>query len=167
METPPPSSPSDITSSSDINRSSPNYLEQLQEHDERDGPSSSTAAAATRVSAPVPPFKRLRRKSTARSKLPLERVPSGSELQSIVLPIPTSLSIISHLAQKLDMARNSVEWGFPPDDAYDAFAVPPTEGRVRAWCAEIEAGLMERYEREREEGVVSGGGEVRERLVGW
>jgi hypothetical protein len=85
---------------------------------------------------------------TKSSKLPLERVPHGYHVQNVVLPLRLSVTSIIYTSRKLDMRRNSLEWGLPvDDDAYDAFAVPVAETKIMSWVVRLDELLHERRER--------------------
>lgn len=84
---------------------------------------------------------------TKSSKLPLERVPRNDRIQNHVLPVSTSVASIIQTSRKLDMARNSIEWGYPPEEAYEAFSAPVTQGRLRRWCADVDGYLAVWYDR--------------------
>jgi hypothetical protein len=84
---------------------------------------------------------------TKSSQLPLERVPHGHHIQEVVLAVHISIASMIQTSRKLDMRRNSIEWGYTADEAnYDAFAEPVTEKSVMAWVLQLDAVLFERYE---------------------
>jgi hypothetical protein len=50
-------------------------------------------------------------------------------------------------SRKLNMRRNSIEWGYTVDEAsYDAFAEPVTAKTVMAWVLQLDVMLFERCE---------------------
>lgn len=81
-------------------------------------------------------------------KLPLERVPQECHMQNIILPITLRLHDIASSMKKLDMSRNSLEWGYLADEgSYDTFSTPVTKTRLRAWAEKIDGMLDHLYER--------------------
>ncbi|KAF1839995.1 uncharacterized protein K460DRAFT_349578 [Cucurbitaria berberidis CBS 394.84] len=84
---------------------------------------------------------------TKSSKLPLERVPHGYRIQDVVLPLAPSLVAVVQSARKLDMSRNSLEWGYSLDQAFDAFAERNTERKIMDWVIKIDEMLHEQHER--------------------
>jgi hypothetical protein len=45
------------------------------------------------------------------------------------------------------MRRNSLEWGYPTEGAYDNFAGPVLKQKISEWVTKLDALLCERYER--------------------
>jgi hypothetical protein len=84
---------------------------------------------------------------TKSSKLPLERVPHGYHLQDSVLSVRMSVQFIVQSSRKLDMARNSLDWGYPAEGFYDAFAEPVTASKVMEWVIRLDTVLHERCKR--------------------
>jgi DNA mismatch repair protein MutL len=84
---------------------------------------------------------------TKSSKLPLERVPHGYHIQDVILTIHISIASMIQTSHKLDMRRNSLEWGYPAEiEVYDAFIEPVTERSIMGWVVELDAMLYKRYE---------------------
>jgi hypothetical protein len=48
---------------------------------------------------------------------------------------------------KLDMAHNSLDWGYPAEGVYDALAEPVTASKVMEWVIRLDTVLHERCER--------------------
>jgi len=96
---------------------------------------------------------RLRRRTTdalersKSSKLPLERTPDGFQIQDLVLHLPASIDTIRQSSRKLDMQRNSPEWGYASESAYDVFSEPVFEKKIMEWVITLDALLCQRYER--------------------
>ncbi|CAG5172809.1 uncharacterized protein ALTATR162_LOCUS7529 [Alternaria atra] len=84
---------------------------------------------------------------TTSSKLPLERTPKGSHIQNFILLLPTSIHTIMQCSRKLDMRRNSPEWGYPCGDAYNVFAEPVFEKKIMKWVVKLDAMLCQLYEK--------------------
>ncbi|KAI4707700.1 hypothetical protein J4E89_007806 [Alternaria sp. Ai002NY15] len=84
---------------------------------------------------------------TKSSKLPLERTPDGFQIQDLVLHLPVSIDTIVQSSRKLDMQRNSPEWGYAPGSAYDVFGEPVFEKKIMEWVVTLDALLCQRYER--------------------
>jgi DNA mismatch repair ATPase MutL len=81
------------------------------------------------------------------SKLPLERVPHGYHTQDTILNLHLSIASMIQTSRKMDMCRNSLEWGYPTaEDAYDAFVEPIAERGVEKWVVTLVALLHKRYE---------------------
>ncbi|KAI4916407.1 hypothetical protein J4E85_010061 [Alternaria conjuncta] len=84
---------------------------------------------------------------TKSSKLPLERTPSGFQIQDLVLHLPASIDTIVQSSRKLDMQRNSPEWGYASESAYHVFGEPVSEKKIMEWVITLDALLCKRYER--------------------
>ncbi|KAI4613288.1 hypothetical protein J4E83_007701 [Alternaria metachromatica] len=84
---------------------------------------------------------------TKSSKLPLERTPSGFQIQDLVFHLPASIDTIVQSSRKLDMQRNSPEWGYAPGSAYDVFGEPVREKKIMEWVITLDALLCQRYDR--------------------
>ncbi|KAI4953918.1 hypothetical protein J4E91_002767 [Alternaria rosae] len=84
---------------------------------------------------------------TKSSKLPLERTPDGFHIQDLVLRISTSIQAIMQCSHKLDMQRNSPEWGYASESAYDVFDEPVLEKKIMGWVISLDALLCKRYEK--------------------
>ncbi|KAI4648154.1 hypothetical protein J4E93_004565 [Alternaria ventricosa] len=84
---------------------------------------------------------------TKSSKLPLERTPHGFQIQDLVLHLPVSIQTIVQSSRKLDMQRNSPEWGYASESAYDVFGEPVFEKKIMEWVITLDALLCQRYER--------------------
>ncbi|KAB2106802.1 hypothetical protein AG0111_0g5060 [Alternaria gaisen] len=84
---------------------------------------------------------------TKSSKLPLERKPKGFNIQDLILPLPMNILTALQHCRRLDMRRNSLEWGYPAEGAYDSFAEPVLKQRISEWVTKLDALLCERYER--------------------
>ncbi|CAN9333929.1 unnamed protein product [Alternaria sp. RS040] len=84
---------------------------------------------------------------TKSSKLPLERIPKGFNIQDLILPLPMNTRTVLQHCHKLDMRRNSLEWGYPAEGAYDNFDEPVLEQKISEWVAKLDALLCERYQR--------------------
>ncbi|KAH7076961.1 hypothetical protein BKA63DRAFT_594594 [Paraphoma chrysanthemicola] len=78
---------------------------------------------------------------TKSSKLPLERVPYGSQIQNISLAMSVGIAVIVQKLSKVGIGRNSVDWGYPADTAYDAFAEPVAERQVMKWVTRLDTTL--------------------------
>lgn len=81
------------------------------------------------------------------AKLPLEHVPHGWHVQNVVVVAQTNIASIIYSSRKLDRNRNSVEWGYSPDDAYDTFVEPVTARKVMDWVIGLDDLLHECCER--------------------
>ncbi|KAF2855483.1 hypothetical protein T440DRAFT_550887 [Plenodomus tracheiphilus IPT5] len=81
------------------------------------------------------------------SRLPLERVPHGYHIQDLVVPLRIVVMHITHYSRKLDMRINSLEWGYPANNAFDVFAEPASASRVTGWTVRIEGMLHELFGR--------------------
>lgn len=84
---------------------------------------------------------------TKSSKLPLERIPKGFNIQDLILPLPMNIRTVLQHCHKLDMRRNSLEWGYPAEGAYDNFDEPVLEQKISEWVTKLDALLCERYQR--------------------
>ena len=84
---------------------------------------------------------------TKSSKLPLERVPHGYHVQNVVLSMHLSIASIVYSGRKLDMSRNSLEWGYSADEAYGGFAESVAERRIMDWVIKLDDVLHEQFER--------------------
>ena len=84
---------------------------------------------------------------TKSSKLPLERTPDGFQIQDLILHLPASIDTIVQSSRKLDMQRNSPEWGYASESAYDVFGEPVFEKKIMEWVITLDALLCQRYER--------------------
>ncbi|KAI4915699.1 hypothetical protein J4E90_004144 [Alternaria incomplexa] len=84
---------------------------------------------------------------TKSSKLPLERTPDGFQIQDLVFHLPASIDTIVQSSRKLDMQRNSPEWGYASESAYDVFGEPVREKKIMEWVITLDALLCKRYER--------------------
>lgn len=84
---------------------------------------------------------------TKSSTLPLNFVPQGCETRNLILPTNTSVLSIIHQARKLDMAANSLEWGYDTTDAFDVFAKPASERKIVDWVLRIDDLLHTVFER--------------------
>jgi hypothetical protein len=83
---------------------------------------------------------------TKSSNLPLERVPHGYHIQDAILSTQVSIASMIQTSRKLDMRRNSLEWGYTADEErYDAFAEPVTAKSVMAWVLQLHVMLRGRY----------------------
>jgi hypothetical protein len=82
---------------------------------------------------------------TKSSKLPLERTPKGFNIRDLVLSLSTSLDAIIQLSLGLDMQRNSPEWGYESQDAYEVFREPVWEDKVMEWVIKLDELLCKRY----------------------
>ncbi|KAF1944069.1 hypothetical protein EJ02DRAFT_420648 [Clathrospora elynae] len=97
--------------------------------------------------------RRLRRRTidgleyTKSSKLPIERTLPGFCIADLVLQLPISLEIIFQSSRKLDMSRNSLDWGYAAEDAYDVFFEPVSERKIMDWVLKLDGILNERYEK--------------------
>jgi hypothetical protein len=58
-----------------------------------------------------------------------------------------SIQSIVQSPRKLDMARNSLDWGYPAEGFYDAFAEPVTASKVMEWVIRLDTVLHECCER--------------------
>jgi hypothetical protein len=84
---------------------------------------------------------------TKSSQLPLERIPHRHHIQEVVLAVHISIASMIQTSRKLNMRRNSIEWGYTVDEAsYDAFAEPVTAKTVMAWVLQLDVMLFERCE---------------------
>ena len=84
---------------------------------------------------------------TKSSKLPLERTPDGFQIQDLIFRLPVSIDTIVQSSRKLDMQRNSPEWGYASENAYDVFGEPVFEKKIMEWVITLDALLCKRYER--------------------
>ncbi|KAI4604520.1 hypothetical protein J4E80_011074 [Alternaria sp. BMP 0032] len=84
---------------------------------------------------------------TKSSKLPQERTPDGFQIQDLVLHLPASIDTIVQRSRKLDMQRNSPEWGYASESAYDVFGEPVCEKKIMEWVITLDALLCKRYDR--------------------
>ncbi|KAI8940178.1 hypothetical protein NX059_003885 [Plenodomus lindquistii] len=130
----------------------------------REGPQPDRQPLSTRrtLSRVPPPHEkpkkptRLRRRTTdclqrtKSSRLPLERVPHGFHIQNLVLPLQTSVTAIVQSSRKLDMRLNSLEWGYPTEDAFDVFAEPVSASRSTDWTVTLEGVLHALFGRVRD-----------------
>jgi hypothetical protein len=83
---------------------------------------------------------------TKSSNLPLERVPHSYHIQDAILSIQVSIASMIQTSRKLDMRRNSLEWGYAADEeSYDAFAEPVTTKSVMAWVLQLHVVLRGRF----------------------
>ncbi|KAH7087166.1 hypothetical protein FB567DRAFT_527103 [Paraphoma chrysanthemicola] len=84
---------------------------------------------------------------TKSSKLPLEHVPYASQIQNISLAVSLGVAVIVQKLSKVDMAHDSVEWGYPAETACDAFAEPVAERKVMTWVTKLDTTLHGLYGR--------------------
>ncbi|CAO2656787.1 Nn.00g055900.m01.CDS01 [Neocucurbitaria sp. VM-36] len=97
--------------------------------------------------------RRLRRRTTdglgrtRSARLPLERVPHSHRIQDVLLSFTTSLVAIVQSARKLDMRRNSLEWGYPAGKVLDVFVKHITERKIMDWVIKLDEMLHKQYER--------------------
>lgn len=84
---------------------------------------------------------------TKSSRLPLERIPKGFNIQDLILPLPMNIRTVLQHCHKLDMRRNSLEWGYPAEGVYDNFAEPVLKQKILEWVTKLDALLCKRYER--------------------
>ncbi|KAI4701223.1 hypothetical protein J4E81_002963 [Alternaria sp. BMP 2799] len=84
---------------------------------------------------------------TKSSKLPLERTPDGFQIQDLILHLPVSIDTIVQRSRKLDMQRNSPEWGYASESAYNVFGEPVFEKKIMERVITLDALLCERYGR--------------------
>jgi hypothetical protein len=80
------------------------------------------------------------------SKLPLERVPQGCHIQNVVMNMRLSIASIIQSSCKLDMTRNSLEYNYVVEDAFDTFAEPVSERKIMEWVMKLDAMLHEQFE---------------------
>lgn len=84
---------------------------------------------------------------TKSSKLPLEHVPQGYNLQNIVLCLDTSIVAIIQSAGHMDMRNNSLTWPHSATcNAYNIFVEPIAATQVMNWVVELDAKLGEQFE---------------------
>ncbi|KAI4631621.1 uncharacterized protein J4E87_002327 [Alternaria ethzedia] len=133
------------------------FKTQVQQHSS--SPSRSQKASQRQEPRIAPPHEtskkphRLRRRTTdalertKSSKLPLERTPDGFQIQDLILHLPASIDTIVQSSRKLDMQRNSPEWGYASESAYDVFGEPVFEKKIMEWVVTLDALLCQRYER--------------------
>lgn len=103
----------------------------------------------TRARRSQPPRKPLENRRTTAgpqrtksSNLPLERVPHGHRIHNVFLEVSISTKEIKETMLKLNMQRNSVEWGYPADvSSYDGLEMRVTDGVLRAWVLRIDGML--------------------------
>lgn len=84
---------------------------------------------------------------TRSSTLPLNFTPHNFEIQTLSLTVDTSVSAISHLARRLDMTANSLEWGYDSTDAFDVFGSLTSKRKVMEWVIKIDGLLGSVFER--------------------
>jgi DNA mismatch repair ATPase MutL len=80
-------------------------------------------------------------------RLLLEHVPQNYRMQNVVLSVYWSVSSIVQNSCRLDMNRNSLEWGYSSEEAFDAFAELVTERKIMDWVLTLDEILYEQYER--------------------
>ncbi|KAI4925936.1 uncharacterized protein J4E92_006672 [Alternaria infectoria] len=132
---------------------------QTQEQQHSSSPSRPQKASQKQEPRIAPPHEtskkphRLRRRTTdalertKSSKLPLERTPDGFQIQDLIFRLPASIHTIVQSSRKLDMQRNSPEWGYASESAYDVFGEPVFEKKIMEWVVTLDALLCKRYER--------------------
>jgi len=84
---------------------------------------------------------------TKSSRLPLERTPDGFQIKNLVLHLPASINTIVQSSCKLDMQRNSPEWGHAAESAYYVFGEPVFEKKIMEWVVKLDTLLCKRYDR--------------------
>jgi hypothetical protein len=121
-------------------RSAPHHGQQLPYHN---NPQLEPEHASSPT--PGPSFRPLRRRTTDT----MHR--THSCIQNLILPLSfTTPQLRAHM-RKLDMKRNTPEWGYPAEDAYEEFAAPVTDAQIAAWAVVVANLLDESFERK--EGV--------------
>jgi hypothetical protein len=102
---------------------------------------------------PGPSSRPVRRRTTegldrARlAQLPLARTPQGYEVQDTILVLSFQVSQVQAHMRKLDMVRNSSDWGYPAGEDYNVFDLPMNEERLTEWTIAIANSLDKWYER--------------------
>lgn len=129
----------------------------FKSHQDREVKSSSPMRRQEPRTAPAhqatPRFRPQRRRTadgvqrTKLSKPPLERIPKGFHIQNLLLSIEIGIASIVYSSRKLDMTRNSLEWGYAADDDYKTFAEPVTERKIMNWVVKLDDVLDELFER--------------------
>jgi hypothetical protein len=79
------------------------------------------------------------------SKLPLERVPHGYQIQNVVLPMRLSVTSIVQSSRKLDMKYNSLEYDYVVKNAFNAFAEWVSERTIMKWVMKLDFTLHEHF----------------------
>jgi hypothetical protein len=129
--------------------------------DNRDAPAETIPATRASYSQPTCETPKRRRtkngaQRTNSSRLPLELIPSGYRIHDVHLQL--SLSIMQCMAAmlKLDMRRNSIEWGYPANvSVYDGLEIRVTDDTLTVWVLRIN-GMLEGFDtRVDREGVLS------------
>ncbi|KAF2118158.1 hypothetical protein BDV96DRAFT_684830 [Lophiotrema nucula] len=106
--------------------------------------------------APPPQPKRKRGRTRTRSfKRALSYIPESHMTKDTIVQIATDTQSIANIMRKLDMSHNALEWGYPAEQADDAFADPVSEGRAYEWCVFLDKRLDEWFERTEGADVVS------------
>jgi hypothetical protein len=117
---------------------------------------------ATRASRSRPTRKTPKRRRTTdgaqrtkSSHLPLERVPHGYRIHDVLLQLSICITHCTKAMLKLDMRRNTVEWGYPADvSAYDGLGTRAPDGMLAAWVLRIDCMLEVFDTRADKEGVL-------------
>ncbi|KAF9735700.1 hypothetical protein PMIN06_006770 [Paraphaeosphaeria minitans] len=80
------------------------------------------------------------------SRLSFERIPHGCRIHGVVIHFSLPFASIKEAMLKLDMRRNSVEWGHPTDaPAYNSLRLGVTDGLLKAWVLRID-GMLECFD---------------------